>query len=390
MKSENPYKTLHSSNPQYGRTGVRTLPYVQALIDDVKGLRILDFGCGKGVLGLKLQEKFGLDVNYFDPYIPEFSAQPTGPFDVVLSTDVLEHVHEDELDDVLAHVASLSTKAVFIVSLTFADTLLDSGDNAHVTIRSATWWQNRLSKHFPTVVEVATRQDTAVCFVTWQPRNQTIAKLRRLRRSQRILKHFMHFALSPVKSLASFGPFSVSSSQIKSELVGKSVALVGNAKSLSNSEFGTEIDSHDVVIRLNRGPIIFARSHGTRTDIVATSMPVSSGLLDNRNVKRVLWMTPKRGYAPLWAFKRQNTFFYPKSAFATLCSKLGSRPSTGIMTIDFLLSTDISKLKLFGFDGFKSLSLSGDRTEKDVIHDFVREEKYITNLKKEERRLEIK
>ena len=36
-------------------------------------------------------------------------------------------------------------------------------------------------------------------------------------------------------------------------LKNKSVALVGPAKYLSCSNYGVEIDSHDVVVRINRG-----------------------------------------------------------------------------------------------------------------------------------------
>ena len=51
------------------------------------------------------------------------------------------------------------------------------------------------------------------------------------------------------------------------------VAVVGNATSLFDKRYGQDIDSHDVVIRINRAAQFlniskeYNRSHGIRTDI---------------------------------------------------------------------------------------------------------------------------
>lgn len=53
---------------------------------------------------------------------------------------------------------------------------------------------------------------------------------------------------------------------------GKSIALVGSAKYLSNFSFGSQIDSHDIVVRINKGIDILNEStfnkFGSRTDIL--------------------------------------------------------------------------------------------------------------------------
>lgn len=55
-------------------------------------------------------------------------------------------------------------------------------------------------------------------------------------------------------------------------VAGKTVALVGNAKSLQREEKGWEIDSHDVVVRINLGPTILKPHRtGSRTDVWATA-----------------------------------------------------------------------------------------------------------------------
>lgn len=52
----------------------------------------------------------------------------------------------------------------------------------------------------------------------------------------------------------------------------KTVALVGNSQSLFNYQYGSEIDDHDVVIRINNTAIYYddnRRTHGTRNTIWA-------------------------------------------------------------------------------------------------------------------------
>lgn len=44
-------------------------------------------------------------------------------------------------------------------------------------------------------------------------------------------------------------------------LIDKSVAVVGNAQHLFERRYGTEIDSHDVVVRINRAAMLLSKSH---------------------------------------------------------------------------------------------------------------------------------
>ena len=54
--------------------------------------RILDYGCGNGVLLQFLKERRFDNVAGYDPYVPKFSELPSGLFDCVVANDLIEHV----------------------------------------------------------------------------------------------------------------------------------------------------------------------------------------------------------------------------------------------------------------------------------------------------------
>ena len=52
----------------------------------------------------------------------------------------------------------------------------------------------------------------------------------------------------------------------------KSIAIIGNAKSLFDKNYGDEIDSNDIVIRINKGIEVCtqpnnSKSHGKKVDV---------------------------------------------------------------------------------------------------------------------------
>ena len=167
---------------------------------------------------------------------------------------------------------------------------------------------------------------------------------------------------------------------LSDRLRGKSVALVGNARSLSEKAQGAEIDAADVVIRLNAAPMPSPASHGTRTDWLAISTPVPAEMIAERGPELILWMTPKRRRLP-WRIARAPGFaLWPAARNAALAERLGSRPTTGAMAIDLLARSDAARIRLHGFDFFHSLSLSGGRGAADVPHDFAAERDWVAGL----------
>jgi hypothetical protein len=164
------------------------------------------------------------------------------------------------------------------------------------------------------------------------------------------------------------------------ELIGKQVALIGNARSLSTTHHGLAIDAADLVIRMNGAPIPSHNSHGSRTDWLAVSMPPKAALLTARTPARVLWMTRKRKRLPYVLTRRPGFYLNRRDEAKALAEHLGAPPTTGLMLIDLLARSPAAGVSLYGFDFFASLSLSGNRTAAQVPHDFVAERSFVESL----------
>ena len=174
--------------------------------------------------------------------------------------------------------------------------------------------------------------------------------------------------------------FSLRPEVLMAHLCGKTVALIGNAKSLSLGQFGPFIDLADIVIRLNAAPMPSAVSHGTKTDWIALSSPIPTEILQSRNPTHFLWMTRKRKRLPYALTVRPGFYLNRRSDALALRAQLNAPPTTGLMMIDLLARSPAAKITLYGFDFFTSLSLSGSRTAVQVPHDFAAERAFVDAL----------
>lgn len=145
------YEVLHQSNPAYG-SGLMHRSYILLLVEILGFKKIIDWGCGKGYLSDFLVG-LGIDCRKYDPAIEEFSSDPEGHFDCVVSTDVLEHIPEDELKEFMLNITTASPTAILIPHLGLAKTILPDGSNAHCTIKSVSEWKQEFSKYY-SMVEV--------------------------------------------------------------------------------------------------------------------------------------------------------------------------------------------------------------------------------------------
>jgi hypothetical protein len=115
------------------------------LIESYGASSVLDYGCGQGTLraSVMAESRKGLRFDEYDPGIQVKATLPSFA-DLVVCTDVLEHIEPERLDAVLAHLKLLARKAVFVVvALIPSAKILADGRNAHLIIRPANWWKKR-------------------------------------------------------------------------------------------------------------------------------------------------------------------------------------------------------------------------------------------------------
>ncbi|MBM3450556.1 MAG: DUF115 domain-containing protein [Armatimonadetes bacterium] len=136
---------LHARG-HYGAGGARWAEAVRALRQTCAAENVLDYGCGQGTLRAELGAPEWM--REYDPAIPGKDAAPEKA-DVVVCTDVLEHVEPECLDDVLKHIAALAGKAVFLnIATRPAIKHLADGRNAHLIVEAPSWWRAALEKWF--------------------------------------------------------------------------------------------------------------------------------------------------------------------------------------------------------------------------------------------------
>lgn len=136
-------RALHARPEGYGGKGSKWATTVLALAQEIGATSILDYGCGRGELGKALRAA-GRPIAEYDPAVSGADLLPAFA-DLVVTTDVLEHVEPECLVAVLAHLHRLTRKAVFfVVALTPANKTLSDGRNAHLILESRDWWHATL------------------------------------------------------------------------------------------------------------------------------------------------------------------------------------------------------------------------------------------------------
>jgi hypothetical protein len=131
---------MHSGG-DWGTKGYKYFGEICAFHNRLGCRSILDYGCGRQTLRAIAERTHpGMEVRGYDPGIPAYAARPA-PADLVVSTDVFEHIEREHLQAVIADVFALARRGVFLhIATKIAKRCLPDGRNAHLIVEPAAWW----------------------------------------------------------------------------------------------------------------------------------------------------------------------------------------------------------------------------------------------------------
>lgn len=135
-------KELHSRG-NYGTSGAKHADRILELCKRLQTKDVLDYGCGQHWL----QKSLPFPIQEYDPALSGFDSDP-GSADIVVCSDVLEHVEPECLDNVLGHLRALTKKVVLLdIATRPAKKFLADGRNAHLIQQHHCWWVDRVWKN---------------------------------------------------------------------------------------------------------------------------------------------------------------------------------------------------------------------------------------------------
>jgi len=122
-------------------------PIIANIINSCNIQSVLDYGCGEAGAWKQhgLARLFGIDnLRLYDPSKPEY-LNGRQRSDLVICTDVLEHIPEHLLDEVLINIAENTNKIMFLaISTRESSKRLINGQKAHQTVQPKSWWLEKL------------------------------------------------------------------------------------------------------------------------------------------------------------------------------------------------------------------------------------------------------
>ncbi len=139
---------LHETRLDYGVGGGKHADTVKKvykiLAKNTEFVSVLDYGAGKGYLAKALP----FPIAEYDPAVPGKTESPR-PADLVVCTDVLEHIEPDRLRYVLGDLQRVVRQiGYFTIATGPARKTLPDGRNTHLIQKGLKWWKAKLSKYF--------------------------------------------------------------------------------------------------------------------------------------------------------------------------------------------------------------------------------------------------
>jgi hypothetical protein len=178
--------------------------------------------------------------------------------------------------------------------------------------------------------------------------------------------------------------------QIQDYCRNKSVAIIGNSDNIIGKYYGPEIDSHDIVVRINYAPRFFRsykQDSGTKFDVFIAGISridLIKSLIGNDS-PIVLFLAPWTDPNKIAGFGIDKSYISTKEIYAKVKERFGgSKPSSGSLAINFFSQNiEYRHISLYGFDFFESAdnikrNTFGSFLYKD--HSAVLEREYITSI----------
>lgn len=148
------YREMASSGGNFhGLSILQHAKQIGKLAREVNAKTMLDFGCGRGDAYRtphKIYHQWGFsrqNVTLYDPAFKRDSGLPLGGFDLVICSDVLEHIPEEEVDGFIARLFGHANRSVWAsVCCRPAKKTFPDGTNLHVTVKPFAWWDEKFQK----------------------------------------------------------------------------------------------------------------------------------------------------------------------------------------------------------------------------------------------------
>jgi SAM-dependent methyltransferase len=162
---ENGVKKGISGYENYKWLPTRSIPEAITICENINFQSVLDFGCAKGflvhALNLLGKEAIGVDISEYalqtsleqvkdklfllDKPLSEMGFK----IDLLIAKDVLEHIPEEDIDNVLSEFYKVCDQAFLVIPLGDNDAFRIREyeiDKTHVTRKDEEWWINKIKK----------------------------------------------------------------------------------------------------------------------------------------------------------------------------------------------------------------------------------------------------
>jgi len=163
---ENGVKQGISGYENYKWIPTRSIPEAITICEKIEFTSALDFGCAKGFLvhALRLisdKPIYGVDISEYaiESSIPQVRdslflmdgklSDLSINVDLIIAKDVLEHIPEEDIDDVFAEFYKTCNKAFLVIPLGDNDSFRIREyemDRTHVTKKDEEWWFDKIRK----------------------------------------------------------------------------------------------------------------------------------------------------------------------------------------------------------------------------------------------------